>query len=93
MAQELCQQFDKWTNVMKIPLGSKKSFQIPTLYLTIINLITRYMNNSNGNDKARHTLFMKETPKIKIVELGTLMRLGKSIYSLKDQIYMRNACP
>ena len=51
------------------------------------------MNNSNGNDKARHTLFMKETPKIKIVELGTPMRLGKSIYSLKDQIYMRNACP
>jgi hypothetical protein len=63
----------------------KKEF--PNTYILLNNhhLITRYMNNSNGNDKARHTLFMKETPKIKIVEPRTPMRLGESIYSLKDQ--------
>jgi hypothetical protein len=44
------------------------------------HLIIRYRNNSNGNDKASHAFFSKETSKTIIGESKAPMRLGEPIY-------------
>ena len=44
------------------------------------HMITRYNDNSNGTDKARHALFMKEMSKTTIGEYGTPMQVGQTIY-------------
>jgi hypothetical protein len=56
--------------------------RVSNAYILIDNhhLITRYRDDSNGNDKARHALFIKEVSKIIIGELGAPIQLGKSIY-------------
>ena len=44
------------------------------------NQIMRYIHNSNGTNKVRHAIFMKEIFKIIIRDYGTPMWVGQTIY-------------
>lgn len=89
LIQELHQQLDNQSQInnpifyliffCKDATWFNKKFSNAYILLDNHHFIIRYRNNSNGNDKARHALFMKEIFKIIIGEPRIPIRLGESI--------------